>query len=395
MSKSPSYRSSYPSQIALTDARIRGRVNGAVVYTGTNLTQEQTFDGKFDVRSTTFTGTMNAPSTIEVWNDLSISWAVEYTTMLNTHPGGTSTNDFFFVLRDPPVNWKLLHTVLTLACIGGEGLDLSESDLVAEGIFDIFAELNVKRAEDQEELAYYGSWMTPWSDYLELVKERDANCFAWADLYVKCLLAAGLGDPNTDSAIYKVQFKYNRVGLGGPSAWMFMKDWTPAQSRTPDQYDNDFPDQGDAFPHLNIPVQTYPTAFYTNDQYNWHDDFADFTDQEGEPGQNEPDPQSLFTDHVVVRYGDVLFDPSYGKRYGIPQGATGNDILAPIDAAIDGYGLGYLNNQLLWLNEAELNVDLGPPAGIQDMYVQAKCFIIMENPAGNQLAVHSTTPQSR
>lgn len=115
----------------------------------------------------------------------------------------------------------------------------------------------------------------------------------------------------------------------------------------------------------------------------------DFTDADGIEGQATGDPHSLFHQHIVVRFGNRLFDASYGTVYDIPAGATGDDILESIDEAIDGFAIAYWETDTLSLNELELQVDLDGDNVVEDKYVDTRCCVIMENPAGNQLKVFS------
>jgi hypothetical protein len=109
----------------------------------------------------------------------------------------------------------------------------------------------------------------------KLVRDLNGPCYAWADLFVGALYAQGIVDKGelSDGTHRKVQVV---------AIW----------SRDP------------KYRFLKI--------------------------KEGVPGQNTKNPPTVFIDHVLVRIGNVYYDPSYGATYGtdINKG-TGYDQATP------------------------------------------------------------------
>lgn len=104
--------------------------------------------------------------------------------------------------------------------------------------------------------------------------------------------------------------------------------------------------------------------------------YAEVTDDNGIPGQGNPNPASLFNNHQVVMSGEY-YDPSYGVKR-----AT----LADIDSnAIAGF---YKFAQIP-LNEADYNLDLNQDGDKMDAGVLTYVFLFRKNPAGNDLSEQS------
>ncbi len=179
-----------------------------------------------------------------------------------------------------------------------------------------------------------------------MLKNGDGQCGSWAKFFIDLRKVHGIDVPN-EYVIFR------------PSAddGFLVKNW-------------DFNGAGTSgvagYPYLNIPDAPFPGE----NSYSWK--FAEVTDQNGIPGQGNPNPASLFGNHQVVIDGQY-YDPSYGKKF-----ASLKDI---DDNTIDGY----FRVVPAAINEPDFNLDLNGDGDKTDMGVQINVFLIRKNPAGLDL----------
>lgn len=123
----------------------------------------------------------------------------------------------------------------------------------------------------------------------ELLKDGDAQCTAWAELFLDMLLVNGIfekGDLVTVNPQESRGFVVNN--------WSFVGAGTSGDKN---------------YPYLDEPGKPY-----------------EVTKEPGLPGQNSPDPLSIFITHVITFINGTYYDPSYGKTYANFRQMTAEDV---------------------------------------------------------------------
>ena len=283
------------------------------------------------------------PNKVDYAKNFDFKWTIELIHEPMTTEVGTSTNELFVTLAapKPPVlsyiaggrpqysTPKVYVTPLWLFCSGAAG-SANVADSVA-GAFKPFESRDVKSYDDPDKVRndpslkmyYYKDWTTTHANLIRLfekVEEKDATgkttavyydgqCNAWTDLLRQCVLEGGLPNVIQRVAVSPRNPDPNRLSQGSLDLWI--KEWKP--------------DVAGRAVYINEGVVTktvdgkivlgdYISLVGDEWRYVWVGT-PQFEDKPGVGGQNTPDPASLFTQHFVIRYGNTIFDPSYGKKY--------------------------------------------------------------------------------
>jgi VCBS repeat-containing protein len=234
-----------------------------------------------------------------------------------------------------PLTWPLFETEVAVGSINGAGQ-------VLPGVLlnRIWTEFRNQRAirVDGTPMTYYNNWNVPTLGGVpDLLRFADGRCGQWAQFFIGCLQAQGMAPFNMrPTGVYTVP---NLRGAGGaplcrPTFMPFMvANWNfgVAGIEQPNYpggivaLPTRIPDAG--FPFENIMVLN-PFDTFTPQCANILPPFGrwgyqwlvppqvDYVGGNGaNKGQNNPTPRSLFTDHAIVNYAGLFFDPSYGTIY--------------------------------------------------------------------------------
>ncbi len=166
----------------------------------------------------------------------------------------------------------------------------------------------------------------------DLLAKGDGQCGAWAKLFIDMRKVQGIDDLN-EYVIFEPIIDDGFI----------VKNWSfsgPGSSGIA------------SHPYLNIPDS--PIVLPTS--YNWK--FAEVNDEPGIPGQGNPNPASLFSNHQVVISGQY-YDPSYGLKHASLEEIDDN--------AIDGF---YRGPGLLPVDEPAVNLDLNGDGDKTDLGVK-------------------------
>jgi hypothetical protein len=270
-------------------------------------------------------------------------------------------------------------------------------------------------------LKYYGEWSTTNGEWIALIKNKDGTCEAWAKLLMAALEAHGI------TAEMRVPTTNNALGTSGGKENLLVKGWNfAAMGNLPAgtkvnlyellRYANPpvqgqpgaeafvYKDIGDlnglpnvklklqpglpyddrrdvTYTHFNVPVDgdtLYPALGTTaghlsesrlGNEYKWKATPAPVPgvtdDTTGIPGQGRVNPASIFKDHVLVKYDDNIYDPSYGKVYTSMKNFE--------DTAVVGF---VLETEL---NEMTVDKDLDGVNGVENKKVRVFVFRKNEN----------------
>jgi hypothetical protein len=262
------------------------------------------------------------------------------------HSIGVSTNPLYIRWGDPPIGFKLHHTLLHagMKTIGGE-LDPAK---IPEKVFAYFATKEVQNAAG-EGLNYYADWKTRSATTQLLLTTKDGMCEAWGRFLVDSLRAQGIPGVSltTDSNLKGPESEYLRLVRvdvpGVPIAkrpvlkkhflvnsWSFVPQIgggaaplgvlpAPLRVRMADGRTLSFthynlPKEGDSLQPVTGKAEDVMKVSSAAGVYDW-DGVSGVVDQVGSTGQNVANPHSIFPNHCLVAIGTKLYDPSYGVIY--------------------------------------------------------------------------------
>jgi hypothetical protein len=211
------------------------------------------------------------------------------------------TREFYLTVVDSEINENL-------------GLTAGKQSAIVSNTWKLFSGRAVRQfsltapfsdgTEHGRPLAYYGtlaSTSDPTEQQLtmdgytnnstvrELLADGDAQCTAWARLFLDMLLVSGIVQKD-DFVIVKPQDSNGFL----VNNWNFIGAGTSGNPN---------------YPYLDVPGKHY-----------------DVTKQPGVSGQNSPDPLSLFGNHVIALINGIYYDPSYGRTYRDFAQMTAEDV---------------------------------------------------------------------
>ena len=293
-------------------------------------------------------------------NSFNIAWEF-YTNYIGNDPNwksaGTTKHTVYLVKAVPLTTAKSLmcETLFNIGCRKADGL--TDPTAIVNAIYGEFTDQKVARVEpskgtlrksmsiehpeDDEEMTYWGN---PTQDYfttIDLLKEADGKCGAWARFFMDVLRAQGitgaelyvLKAPSPNSTQLAADY-LSEIGLNlSPS---------PPQDFTPLLLVNDW-------------------TLFEPSPGNGNPSKFRHTDNPGVAAQGNTLPRSYFQDHDVVCYGTKFYDPSYGSTG--PGGGPFDSIAAWEHHSIAGYGAGFTGSQApnvlgagvkLWVSGADV-----------------------------------------
>lgn len=182
-----------------------------------------------------------------------------------------------------------MESLFYLGCKNAEGL--ADATQARFSIYSEFTDQEVTRM-DNKTMTYYKDGNEGATNMLSLLETKgsndngNGNCYAWAELFQNILLTQGI---DAEKAIV-----------------------------TPKQIANE---HGNYDKYLVVNNVSYTTDFITNGtpghSYRADNDPVNLGDEvvalDGIPGQgNVKKPRKLFTNHCLIKSGNLYFDPSYG-----------------------------------------------------------------------------------
>jgi hypothetical protein len=224
---------------------------------------------------------------------------------------GKSTNDLYVLFDTPQPQGTLFESVLFMTCRNVQVQAAVDQETLLKGIWALFNasvvendKLVIKKGKSNSNnhvpLKYYNPHATTVTNAAMLLKsDGNGQCGSFASLFIEMLLAHGYPYGSITYIAYGVDEKLHKpdectYGFLVPK-WHFSNEGTSAT------INNIY------FTHTNIGEVSNST---------YHRFLAtDVEDMEGTPGQNSPNPASMFNNHQIVKVGTTYFDPSYGISY--------------------------------------------------------------------------------
>jgi len=268
------------------------------------------------------------PSVVGWEENFSVAWNLTYQDNPIPCVGTmTSINNVYFTQNDPmrwphyaeqiigvPVSPALYHTVLEVACRGANGLNQESSDdEITQQIYTYLQSLSIKRASDDILLKFWHEWETDVipPQYLRgglAALDGNTQCNFWTELLFAALHAHGYDHNNNANYISVVYPGWSlNPAIGLDNTRILIAQWT-------------FDANGSAPPTV-----------------------MPFTHTQGEvavgqtiPAQGNPNPPPRFINHYVLRYNDMMYDPSF---QGAPATAAVIPYLKEFEKRFAGYRL--------------------------------------------------------
>lgn len=224
-----------------------------------------------------------------------VSWQVSFDGGMRWSTVAESSCTIYLTLNqpvrdDPSAGYAQFESLFRISCRAANGAT-SDADVIA-GVWSELAD-RVVRTKSGDTLAYYRTKLSE-SEITTggLLLTKSGMCFAWAHLLIDLLRVQGIQRPGCYVRLNSPQ----AVG-SGPLVGMLMPTCL-FLNPTGGGINPDFP---------------YVAAFGPRGSLELIG--PDVYTQPGVPAQGQPDPISIFHDHVLVLLDHVYYDPSYGRTY--------------------------------------------------------------------------------
>ncbi len=303
---------------------------------------------------------------IDIADPLVIHWTYRLNGETVWSSAGHTSNQVY-VTRAAPlrgVDNKLFHTVLHVSCTSAQGKPCDNEQAIVDSIWLAFKDRSVHRTSDNESLKYYSEEGGNLTTTGPLLRFGTGQCGAWVAFFLDCLGAQGIRQEENWVDLY--------VSSSDPRSVFFVKEWTfrdlGGLAKRVDAYKAEYP-------YINI----CRVPAVSGDQYSFFLDEAQ--EAPGIAGQGPtPNPRSIFNRHFVARFGDVLYDPSYGGN-PYSEGALEANIAKLEEASIAGYAM-RLEDQPL--DETVWDIDFNGD-GLLQGHQFLDVYYVKPNPEGRQL----------
>ena len=238
---------------------------------------------------------------------------------------GTSQNKIYVTkgqplrIYDTGIENATFHSTIYLGCKYGKG---QTSNLgVVQEVYKYFKNQNVESV-DNRCLQYWGNnYGNPYLSYTPqiidliyrpqgLLKYGEGTCNAWSLFFIEIMRTQGIADveflvvrwtsderlgsfaSSLSNNITNAGYAASNPNLSNNKAYFFVKKWIP---------------------NNNIIGGFVPLVADNASAYEPGGTIATI-DEQGAKGQCMDNPWSIFANHVIVRYNNVFYDPSYGSE---------------------------------------------------------------------------------
>jgi len=238
---------------------------------------------------------------VRYFEHFTIQWEISFDT-IHWYAAGSSDSRVYVTWHDAATEspgtygeFKYFLSVFHIACKNADGATTEEE--IVEKVWSDFVDHSVLNYYDLP-LHYYKDIYTFNVFLYTLLKDRDGECYTWAQLFLAALKINGISYPNN---YLNITAAYMPNECGTPSASGFLvKTWTFV-----------LPPAGncDFMPYTNI--WDYPSE--TDTSYLFM--YEEVVDEPGILGQTAANPASVFGNHQLAIIGDKIYDPCYGVIY--------------------------------------------------------------------------------
>lgn len=245
------------------------------------------------------TATKNFPSgVVNYYAPFNIYWEISFDKGLTWYRADT-TDHKIYVTKTAPMaetgNFKHFHTVLELSCKNAKG-QTTDTGIISKCWSEFTDQVVLNHKGDS--LFYYKTFNTANTNLPALLKNKNAQCYTFAQLFAALVKIQGISKPN-NYVFITPQTKTSPCG--GTINRFLVKNWK-------------FGFKSDSVACPSFPYRnTYSGSYITSTGYVFIT--ADATDQTGINGSCNNNPSSFFNNHQICKFDGVYYDACYGVKF--------------------------------------------------------------------------------
>jgi hypothetical protein len=327
-------------------------------------------DGLY-VSALSLLATQAFPDNIAVFEEFLLNWQYNPNNGSDWKNLGNSVNTCYISRQplDELAGQRYFHTTVHLSCTAAQGQD--DEQAIVNNIYKLFTTRDVKKYGAANAMNYWGNTTNNYYETIDLIRYGTGRCGAWARFFVDMLAIQGI----SVDLKRMTRSPLEPMILQGQSLTNLQAALGNAANAGDITFDSNTAIANGCFlvKHWNV----QPNHFYIrlNTSLNPNEFYKEYIDpidnnvaQDGVPAQSNDNPRSRFYDHVIIKYNDNYYDPSYGS-YGETAGTTVyNAEFPPFESLIEweqhsitsmGATFGFNSDEILWIeNDNPETLDL-------------------------------------
>lgn len=235
---------------------------------------------------------------VNYYAPFNIYWEISFDKGLTWYKADTTDHRIYVTKSTPQAetgNFKHFHTVLELSCKNAKG-QTTDTGIISKCWSEFTDQIVLNHKGDS--LFYYKTFNTSNTNLPALLKNRNAQCYTFAQLFAALVKIQGIN--KTNNYVY-ITPKAVASPCGGTINRFLVKNWkfgTKSDSAA-----------CPSFPYRN----TYSGSYITATGYVFTT--ADATDQTGINGSCNNNPSSFFNNHQICKFDGVYYDACYGVKF--------------------------------------------------------------------------------
>ena len=255
-----------------------------------------------------------AAGVVNYYAPFNIYWEISFDKGLTWYKADTTDHKIYVTKSAPQVetgNFKHFHTVLELSCKNAKG-QTTDTGIISKCWSEFTDQIVFNHKGDS--LFYYKTFNTSNTNLPSLLKNRNAQCYTFAQLFAALIKIQGVN--KTSNYVY-ITPKAVASPCGGSINRFLVKNWK-------------FGTKSDSVACPSFPYRnTYSGSYITATGYVFTT--ADATDQTGINGSCNNNPSSFFNNHQICKFDGVYYDACYGVKF--------NALTDIKTTAFDGWGV--------------------------------------------------------
>jgi hypothetical protein len=304
---------------------------------------------------------LNTNATNIVWTYISTSTNPLYLTYAPPITGRTPATPAVGGYLDVPTTFSI--SSLHISCLAANDKS-TESDVV-NGIYSAFTGRCVSKFGSDICMKYWGSTANAGENIFELLSNNDGVCGQWANFFNDMIKLQGISGSKVTIITCGTLDVQSMTGL------LSQTDINSFQT----QINTFFGDEKTKVTkNLKAQILVKEWGFEIGDNFfgAWRFDNPQPTislnnaqiiktaDNNGLPAQGNTNPRSYFSNHAVVEWNQLIFDPSYGSGPFSSESAWINSSLKGIQAGFCVYKkTSMLIYEIIWLKD-KINIPISP-----------------------------------
>jgi hypothetical protein len=285
---------------APTSVYIRGKASDSIDFPSAKVDLVASTDNAYTLKYPETAGShVFKLEIVRYFNPFIINWEVSFDNGANWNTIGVTKNTLYVTYKTPQAEttqFKWFHTVFDLSCRNAKQLN-TEKTIIA-GIWNEFTD-QVVLNYNGDSLFYYKKLNTTNQTLALLLKNKDAQCYTFAQLFLGAIKIQGI--VRTNNYVY-IAGK-SKSACGGNLDRMLVNKWnfgTPTGGGA-----------CAAFPYKMVYSLSALKASGTAYKFI----STDIKDEAGTPGSCTKNPASFFANHQIALVDGVYYDASYGLSF--------------------------------------------------------------------------------